>query len=202
MYSAFCLLLGVCCIYTNGNWFWVTILSILFALIIVFVPIYIAKYKVFSKVKKHADFISIGIDFVMLNILLVVIYSFTKSNGYTNYNWYLKIAFPIALIFYLFLNILLSVKFLKTNKLFKTSIILFLINFALLVPPMFIKVENKYLQEEIDDLNLLRANLNHWIPDETLENNIALILFLTLFLSAITLLILGLQSHIKRKNKS
>ena len=202
MYLSLCLLLGVCCIYTNGNWVWVTILSILFALIIVFVPIYIAKYKVFSKIKKHADFISIGIDFVMLNILLVVIYSFTKLNGYTNYNWYLKIAFPIALIFYLFLNILLSVKFLKTNKLFKTSIILFLINFALLIPPMFIKVENKYLQEEIDDLNILRANLNHWIPDETLENNIALILFLTLSLSAITLLILGLQSHIKRKNKS
>ena len=68
-YLALVLLLGVCCIYTNGNWFWIPVLSVLLGLTIIFAPIYIAKYEVFSKIKKYNDFISVAVDFLMLNIL-------------------------------------------------------------------------------------------------------------------------------------
>jgi transcriptional regulator with XRE-family HTH domain len=105
MFLSLCLLLGVCCLYTGGNWFWVASLSVLLGVVIIFTPIYFSKYKVFAKIKKFADFISIGIDFVMLNLLLFVIYSFTISNGYSNNNWYFKIALPIVLFIYLFLNL-------------------------------------------------------------------------------------------------
>ena len=71
MFTALCILLGVCCIYTKGDWFWVASLPVLLGLIIIFVPIYIAKYKVFSPIKKYGDFVSLGIDFGMLNILLI-----------------------------------------------------------------------------------------------------------------------------------
>ena len=118
MYLALCLLLGVCAIYTNGDWFFISSLSVLFGLVIIFGPIYISKYGKFSKINKYNDFISIAIDFITLNILLIVI------NCYTGGSWYLKLALPIVLVVYVMLNILLSVRFLKTNKLLKISIIL------------------------------------------------------------------------------
>ena len=52
-YLALVLLLGVCCIYTKGDWFFVPTISVLLGLIIIFAPIYIAKYEVFSKIKKY-----------------------------------------------------------------------------------------------------------------------------------------------------
>ena len=68
-FLALTLLLGVSCIYTGGNWFGVATLSTLFGLIIIFMPIYIKKYKLFERVRNYGDFVAVGIDFVTLNIL-------------------------------------------------------------------------------------------------------------------------------------
>ena len=199
MYLALCLLLGVCCIYTHGNWFLIPALSVLFGLIIIFTPIYISKLKPFQKIKKFADFISVGIDFIALNILLIVIDIFTVTNGHANNHWFLKIALPITLISYCFLNILLCVRFLKTNKLIKTSIILFFIDSLYLIPP-FLKFKNPELQKELaHDTNIFKADFSRWIPDSTLDNNIHLIIALTLIGLAILFFISGLLLHSKRK---
>ena len=87
MFLSLCLLLGVCCIYTNGNWFWVAMFSVLLGLVIIFAPIYISKYKVFSKINKFNDFVSIAIDFVLLNVLLIIINRFTTLNGFAVSNY-------------------------------------------------------------------------------------------------------------------
>lgn len=201
MFSALSLLLAVCCIYTNGNWFWIAILSVFFVLVTIFLPIYISKYNIFSKINKFNDFVSILIDFIILNILLLIIYSFTISNGYSHFNWYLKIALPIVITIYLFLNILLSVRFLKINRLLKTSIILFLINIIYFIIP-FIKVNNANVQNEIDQANIFKTNFTSWIPDIPLENNIHCIIFLTTMSLSIIFFISGLISYIKRKNQN
>lgn len=200
MFLALCLLLGVCCLYTGGNWFWVASLSVLFGVVIVFIPIYILKYKVFNKIKKFADFISIGIDFVMLNLLLLVIYSFTIVNGCTDINWYLLIALPLVLAVYLFLNILLSVKFLKINRLLKTSIILFLIDILYFIVP-FIKVNNISVQEEINQINIFKANFCNWKTELLMANNIHCIIFLTIMTLSIIFLTTGIIQHLKRNSK-
>ena len=70
MYLALCLLLGVCAIYTKGDWFFIATFAVLFGLSLIFTPIYIAKYDVFNKIKKYNDFVSIGLDFILLNVLL------------------------------------------------------------------------------------------------------------------------------------
>lgn len=199
MYLSLCFLLGVCCIYSNGNWFWITSLSILLGLIIIFVPIYISKYSIFSKIKKYNDFISVGIDFIMLNILLIVIYSYTISNNYANNNWYLKTALPIVLLVFVFLNLLLSVRFLKINKLLKTSIILFIIDITYFIFP-FIKLKNTSAQQEINQLNIFKANLSNWAPEASLENNIHCIIFFTLLTISIIFFIAGYIKYLKRKN--
>lgn len=197
-YLALVLLLGVCCIYTKGNWFWIPVLSVLFALIIIFTPIYIAKYEVFSKLKKCNDFISVTVDFVMLNILLIVINIYTLSNGYADGWWYFKIALPIVLGVYLELNVLLSVRFLKTNRFLKTSIVLLLSNAFLYLPPLFIKVKNLEFQEEIDSANIFKADLSSWKVD-VIENNIHLIICLTLLFLALAFLTIGLIRHYSKK---
>ena len=204
MFLSLCLLLGVCCIYTNGKWFWVASLSVLLGVVIVFAPIYITKYKVFAKIKKYNDFVSIGLDFVILNLLLVAINLFTNSNNSTHNNWYIRIALPITLVVYVIINILICVKFLKVNKLLKTSIILFLINLFLYLPPMFIKVNNTFVQTDIiDDANIMKANFAVWQGD-IIDNNIHAIICVTLTTLAIIFLVVGLMRYlkIKRQNKA
>lgn len=200
MYLSLCLLLGVCCLYSGGNWFWIATLSVLLGLIIIFTPIYIAKLKVFSKLKKYNDFVSVGIIFIFLNLLLIVINVYAIINGYSNKFWYITIALPIVIAVYSILNILLSVRFIRVNKLLKTSIILTIISCLYLVPP-FLKVNNQNLQHELNRANVFKANFLNWQCELCLERNIHLIIFLTLLTVMVGFLISGLILHLKQKNK-
>ncbi len=199
-FLALTLLLGVCCLHTGGNWFLIPTLSVLFGMIIIFMPIYVKKYKVFEKIRKFNDFVSVGFDFVALNILLIVVDIFAVSNGHANNHWFLKIGFPITLVCYLIISILMAVRFLKVNKLLKTSIILTLINSLYLVPP-FLKFKNPELQRELShDANIFKADFSRWIPEVTLDQNIHAIIALTLLCLSIIFLISGLILYYKRKN--
>ena len=200
MYSALCLLLGVCCIYSKGNWFWIPTLSVLLVLLIIFVPIYIAKYKIFAKIRKYNDFVSIGVSFVMLNLLLAMINCFTAKNGYSTTFWWLKTALPIVFAIYVELNILICVRFLRINGFTKTSIILMLTSLLLYVPPMFYKSKNPNVQKEINDINILKANFSSWDLESVCANNIHLIIFLTIIAVGLAFLITGLiVSRCKKK---
>ena len=202
MFLSLCLLLGVCCIYAGGDWFFVAAISVLLGLIIIFMPIFISKFKVFDNIKKFNDFVSIGIDFMMLNILLIVVYLYTKLNGYAIYNWYLKIALPITIVIYAIVNILICVKFLKVNKLLKTSIVLFLIDLFVYIPPLFIKVNNSFVQSEIiDDTNVLNADFLVW-NEVSIDNNIHCIIFLTLMLLSVAFVVFGLFRHKRKKSNN
>lgn len=200
MFLALSLLLAACNIYTNNNWFWIAFLSILLGLIIIFMPIFISKYKIFCKIKKYNDFVSIFIDFVVLNIFLIIIDCYTLSNGYTSNYWYLTTALPIVVVIYLILNLFLSIRFLKVNKLFKTSIILFFINILYFISSI-ITVTPPYIQKELNSLKFYKANFLNWQTEICLERNIHCIIFLTILFLAILFLIIGLILHIKRKNK-
>ena len=135
----------------------------------------------------------------MLNILLIVIDTYTIGNNYAPNHWYLSIALPIVVCAYLALNILLSARFLKINKLLKTSTVLRLTNAFIYIPPLFIKTRNPYAQKELNQINIFKADFSSWLPEATLENNIHCIIALTLFALATTFLIFGLIKQIKNK---
>ena len=198
MFGALVLLLGVCCIYTRGDWFIIPVLSILLALVIVFTPIYISKYDIFKKVRWQKDFISVAVCYVMLNILLIATDIYCVANGYSKSHWYFSIGFPITLVCYLILSLMMCVRFLKINKLAKTSFILFFIDILYLFVPL-INSKNKNLHSEISDFNIFKADLSNWKVDVTLERNVHLIVFLSLLFIATTLLTFGLIKHIKNK---
>lgn len=196
MYLALVLLLAVCAIYTGGNWFWIPVLSVMLGLVIIFVPIYISKYAVFKNVKKFNGFVSIAIDFIALNILLAVINIYTAINGYSSTLWFFSIAFPIVVYIYAVLNILIAIRYIKINKLLKTSIILTLVNlFTYGIAPLV------KLQKERDGFNVFKANFSNWSVEISLERNINCIIFLTILFLSVVFLICGLILHLKRKNK-
>jgi hypothetical protein len=93
----------------------------------------------------------------------------------------------------------MCVRFLKINKLMKTSFILYFINLLFLTLP-FIKVKNPNIQKELGNLNIFNANFSKWAPEISLEQNISLIIFLTILGIATILLTFGLIKHFKNKN--
>ena len=201
MFTALCILLGVCCIYTKGDWFFIATLSVLFGIVIIFMPIYIAKYKVFGPIKKYGDFVALGIDFGMLNILLIVCDLYAVSHNYVAKHWYFTYGLPIAFVIYAILNVLLCIKFIKTNKLIKTSIVLTLINLFAYIPPLFLKFKNSTLQREfVDEMNIFKANLSNWTTGY-IDTNIHCIVALTLLGLSVLFLLGGLLLHLKYKKQ-
>ena len=201
MFLALCLLLGVCAIYTRGDWFLISVFSVLFAMVMVFVPIYISKIKIFEKIKKYNDFVSVATSFVFLNILLVVIDCYTVSNGYVLNHWYFKLALPIAAVVYLILNLFMSVRFLKINKLLKTSIILLGVNLIYCFTPLF-KSSKPEVQKELEQLNLFKANFADWRLEISLERNVHAIIFLTIFATGLCFFVFGLIKHLKKRKQN
>ena len=93
----------------------------------------------------------------------------------------------------------MAVRFLKVNKLLKTSVILFLIDLLYLIPPI-LKFKNPELQREFShDMNIFKADLSRWIVDVTLDQNIHAIVALSLLGLGILFLTFGLILHFKRK---
>lgn len=201
-YLALCLLLAVCCIYTGGNWFFIPAISVFLGLTAIFLPIFICKYSVFSKIKKYCDFLTVLVVFVLIEILLLVIENYTLVNGYSSSGWYFKIALPITALVYLILNLCLIVRFLSVNKLIKTSIVLSIVSaFSFLVPPL-IKSDNLHLQKELDEMNIFKANLSDWRVSSTLENNVWLLTFLTMLALILIFLTVGLLLQRSDKNNN
>ena len=202
-YLALCVLLAVCCIYTQGNWFWIAAISVLLGFVCVLLPIYISRYSIFAKIKKFGDFASVFIDFAIINVLLIVIDNYTVSYGMATSHWYLEIALPIVITVWVIINILMAVRFISVNKLLKTSIILGIIDFIIFViVPVCVKVDNPSVQYEIDGWNVFKADFSNWSIELPLERNVSCIVALTILILAVTFLIRGLLLSKKSKNTS
>lgn len=201
MFLSLCALLGVCAIYTKGNWFLIAAFSVLLAMVMVFVPIYISKLKIFEKIKKYNDFVSVAVSFVFLNILLIVIDCYAVANGYALNHWYFKLALPIVAGVYLVLNLFMSVRFLKLNKLLKSSIILFGVNLIYCLAPLF-KSSKPEVQKELEKFNFFKANFADWRLEISLQRNIHAIIFLTIFMTGLFLFVFGLIRYLKKRKQN
>ena len=66
--------------------------------------------------------------------------------------------------------------------------------------PLLIKSKNPYVQKEIDDFNIFKANFNVWAVEQGLENNIACLIAITMAVLIVAFLISGLIA--KSKNNA
>ncbi len=191
MYASLCVLLAVCAIYTRGDWFFITAFAVLLGISTVFVPIYIAKLEIFKKIRKYNGFVTFAVCFVLLNILLVAIYLKTLASASAPKPWYFTMGLPISLAVYLALNLLLAVKFLKTNRFVKSGVVLSLIAVLLYIITPLTRVKNPNIQEELDSLNVFLADFSNWSADICIERNIHCIIFLTLTALSVVLFAVG-----------
>ena len=75
-------------------------------------------------------------------------------------------------------------------------------NIIMQYPRIILKVRNKNIQKElIDESNIFKADFSIW-SEATIDNNVHLIIFLTILTLSVAFLTAGLILYIKRKNKN
>jgi len=109
-------LLGVCCIYTGGNWFFVTAISVIFGLSAVFLPFVLRDTRLPSPFNGNKTLIYFTVNTLLLFGLLLI------TDIYTGGGWFVSIALPItAFCLALPWGIMLIVRYARINRLFKTA---------------------------------------------------------------------------------
>ncbi len=110
------LLLMTCCLYTEGDWFFVAYIPILYGLSVVFLPFILRAVFLPAPLSRHKALICFTVDSLLLLLLLFV------CDLYTHGGWFLSIAVPSAL-FCLILpwGIMAVIRYTKINAFYKTA---------------------------------------------------------------------------------
>lgn len=185
MLAALLFLLGVCAIYSGGDWFFVASASVLFGIIVAVFPIYAAKYQLLSKIKLDKiplPFALLFIDFISLNALLLII------NAHVRGDWYLRAGLPATFIAYLILNIYFAIGKLRTNKTIKASVMLFLTAVLYIIPSLIPATD--FEPAALSQLRIIGANFSIW-SGVYVSRNVHLIIFSIVLFAAIICLVLG-----------
>lgn len=109
-------LLMTCCLYTHGDWFFVTIVPVLFGLTVAFLPYVLSRIWLPSPFENHKALLCMAVDSLFLFLLLFI------CDLYTHGGWFLSVACPIA-GFCLILpwGFLLIIRYTKMNRFLKTA---------------------------------------------------------------------------------
>ena len=109
-------LLGVCCAYTDGNWFWITAVSVLFAASILLLPFVIRQLPLPEALTRHRAALWLGMVSLMLFVLL------GAACLYDGGHWFLLPALPMALYGLLLpWGVLVLVRYLRVGRWFRAS---------------------------------------------------------------------------------
>lgn len=110
------LLLGVCCAYTDGDWFWITAVSVLFAASILLLPFVIRQLPLPEALTRHRAALWLGMVSLMLFVLL------GAACLYDGGDWFLLPALPMALYGLLLpWGVLVLVRYLRVGRWFRAS---------------------------------------------------------------------------------
>lgn len=126
------LLLGVCCIYTKGRWFFVASVSVLLGMATVILPILVQKYFPSGFWKRNKGLLVYCTDTVFLLLLFLSIAVYLKSTGF------LIIALKIAAVPVLSMWIMLFIlRYMRVNKAVRTGVAMsFFGAFVLVINPL------------------------------------------------------------------
>lgn len=109
-------LLGVCCAYTDGDWFWITAVSVLFAASILLLPLVLRQLPLPEALTRHRAALWLGTVSLMLLGLL------GAACLYDGGDWFLLPALPLALYGLLLpWGVLALVRYLRVGGWFRAS---------------------------------------------------------------------------------
>lgn len=185
------LLLFVCCVYSKGDWYYITFVSILFGFAVVFLPFFLRALSLGEPWRHHKALLSIGIDSVLLFILVAI------SCNYAGYKELIfKSAFPIT-AFSLILPwiIIMVIRYLKCNWLFKTAICLFASGIYVITINSVIRmmIEHKTFQ-------IIKINLFNW-AEPYINGNVTGIIALTCMFLAMFFVVGGIVLSVKQRGE-
>ena len=110
------ILLLICNLYVQGDWFWLASVSLLFGMILIFLPVILSRIELFGFAANHKALICVIADSLLLYLLLFV------CERYTNGNWFNTVAVPITSVCLLLpWSMLAIIRYTNINRLFKTS---------------------------------------------------------------------------------
>ncbi len=185
------LLLGVCCIYVKGDWFFVSTVPIIVAFIMVFLPIYLKTYDLPKVIKLHNAIFSLLADFLALIIMYYVIEDYADSGKC----WATKTALPItAYCLGVALFVVYIIRYTKINGWLKSSFTVLTLTVFLLPIEIFLNLTG--LEKQIT----YAPNFSKWYSPYT-DNNVKLIIMLSLLLLSTVFALIGILKHVKNKRE-
>lgn len=111
------LLLLICNIYTGGTWFFITSVSVIFGLCVVFLPLVLKSTGLPQPLGRHKALACMILDTALLFVVLLV------ANAFTGGGWFVSIALPITALGLLVpWAMLVVIRYTKLNGFFKAAI--------------------------------------------------------------------------------
>lgn len=188
-YISLNLLLLTCEIFSGGNWFGVTFVSVLFGFSVAFMPLVLRAVPLSKGLSSHKTFLSLAIDSILLFLLLFV--SCLNSNALTTF---FTDAVPSALysLIYPWL-IMVIIRYTRINGLFKASACIFTTGiFSYISTGVF-----RVIADSEPFWSLHSVNMLNWSQDY-ITGNILLIILLSCTLVAVAFAVGGVALYVKR----
>ncbi len=181
------ILLGIICLYTKGNWFFISASSILLAYLVFIIPIILKRYKIPRLFKNHTALVS-----YIMNVLGIIIFLFV-CNEYVNGDWLITKAYPITLVSSIIpLLFIVIIRYIKINWSFKTTICLIINAISTYGINLFV---SSILHEKVYYI----FDLTNWSNSKYIEANVKVIIALSLVFLAVIFGIVGIV--INNRNK-
>ncbi|MGN0394809.1 MAG: zf-HC2 domain-containing protein [Coprococcus sp.] len=179
------LLLLTCSIYTDGNWFLITVTSVLFGLSVIFTPYMAYALSLPEFWKRNKGLFIFSIDTFMLIIMLLCI------GFHNNSSYYWQIMPPIVLFNAGFIWIIFIIcKYIKVNKLIRASI-------ASIITGLYIFACNNVINMILGEkLPWPRLNISIWNIN-TIDGNIKWLILLFSIIISLFCLAIGIATSIK-----
>lgn len=188
------LLLLVICIYTNGNWFLLAVIPVIFGLSVVFMP-YVIRNLYLPKALKNSKAVLVMLWDTIWLYAVIIVCGFYAANQ-QNY-WDISLKITTFSIIYPWI-IFLVVRYLKTNGLIKAGICSALtgIFIPLVSDVVYFVIEGKWHMVLLDaDFSCWRENAQNV---NVLDANIKLIILLTCVGIGILLMAMGIVKICKK----
>lgn len=185
------LLLLICCIYSGGDWFFITFISLLFAFAVVFLPIILKNIQLSKGMEQNKCLLCFGADTILLFILLAVACAYSGD-----FNLFFPLACPIALVgLFLPWALMITIRYVKVNGLFRTGICLF-------ISGVYVFYVNSIINFIMGDrpFALKAYDLHNW-TNHYIDGNLTLLVTLSCFALAIMFCIGGMGLAIKARQK-
>ena len=193
MFLALCLLLGVCCIYTKGDWFLTAVLGVLIGYVAVFYPIIFYKKRLWLSEQKFTKFkkwflLTYAFGMTLVTLLLLVIINWNRPFNLFN-------GVMITLYSYTILAVFGLIGLIKTNAFTKMGL-----GFLSILPYLF--GLEKVLETLLDTNaggSYYDVDFSHWSTH--INANVTFIVKLSLLGLGILFIMIGLLIYLKRKKQ-